>query len=87
MIPYNILYVLSFIFIIALIFIIVKFCLYCQKRKMNHDNYTILPSLNQCPNMDMFGLKYSVILCLALLNTFCLVVLVLCLYYSQANKL
>ncbi len=69
---------LLLVFILGCIFVAHRAKQYFDDRKSRgHDTYEIIvENRKKCPDMDMFGFKYSVILCLALLNLFATIVLI-----------
>jgi hypothetical protein len=65
------------IFVVCIIAICYKAYLYYQKRKKGHDRYRIVKNTNgQCPDLDMMGFKFSVMLILATVNILVLMYLV-----------
>lgn len=64
--------------VLMLIFIALRYSHYIQQRKQGHDKYMIVSNGEnyKCPDLDMFGFKFSVILGLSVFNI--LLVIYLC---------
>lgn len=68
---------LFILYFIGGLFVAFKAIQYAQKRQIGHDNYPVgIDASGKCPNMDMFGFKFSAILCFTILNFLTLLVLI-----------
>jgi hypothetical protein len=62
--------------VLVLGFIALRYSHYRQQRKQGHDKYAIIANGEKCPDLDMFGFKFSTILALSIFNI--LIVIYLC---------
>lgn len=62
--------------VLVLGFIALRYSHYIQQRKQGHDKYAMVTNGGKCPDLDMFGFKFSTILALSVFNI--LIVIYLC---------
>lgn len=72
--------ILIFLFITGLVFIACRAKQYMDDRKSHgHDKYMVVKGgeYEKCPNLDMFGFKFSVMLAFMAANLFATIILIL----------
>jgi hypothetical protein len=75
--------ILFLIYFLGGIFVAYKAYSYCQKRKNGHDRYPVLKNeAGEFINLDMLGFKFSVILCLLIVNFSILILVINKLYFN-----